>query len=257
MKAPVLSMDNKTLEEVELPKVFETPLRPDIIRKAVIAQQSHDLQPQGRDPMAGKRTTAESWGVGHGIARVPRLRDSRRAAFGVSIVGGRQAFPPTPEKIIRKEMNKKERRLAIRSGIAATAVRDVVASRGHVLESVSQLPLIVEDGLQSLKSTKEVKDLLVKLGVWPDVERTENRKIRAGRGKTRGRAKRVGKGPLIVVSEDEGVSKASSNIPGVDVISVRDLNAELLAPGTNPGRLVIWSRSALMSLDELWGGSSP
>jgi len=254
VKVPVLDARSQPVDEVELPRVFQTPYRPDVIKRAVIAQQSHGFQPQGRDPMAGKRTTAESMGVGLGIARVPRLREGRRAAFGVSIVGGHQAFPPRSEKRIRKEINKKERRLAIRSGIAATAVREIVAGRGHLIDAVGQLPLVVDDDIQSLKKTKEVRDLLVNLGVWPDVERAKRRKIRAGRGKTRGRGRRVGRGPLIVVAEDLGIGKASANLPGVEVVEVTDLNAELLAPGAHPGRLVIWTRSAFKALDEVWGG---
>jgi large subunit ribosomal protein L4e len=254
MSVPVVNAENKRLEDVELPKVFETPYRPDVIKKAVIAQQSHGFQPQGRDPMAGKRTTAESWGVGRGMSRVPRLKGSSRAAFGVSIVGGHQAFPPRSEKVIRKEINKKERRLAIRSGIAATANREVVGGRGHVIESVGQLPLTVEDSVQSISKTREVKELFVNLGVWPDVERADRKKIRAGRGKTRGRKRKVGKGPMIVVAEDLGIGKAAANLPGVDITRVEDLNADLLAPGAHPGRLVIWTKSALTSLDEVWGG---
>ena len=254
MKVPVLDAENRPVGEIELPRVFQTPYRPDVIKRAVIAQQSHRFQPQGRDPRAGKRTTAESKGVGLGIARVPRIKTGMRAAFGVSIVGGHQAFPPRAEKRIRKEINKKERRLAIRSGIAATAVRDTVAGRGHVIDAVGQLPLVVDDGVQSLRKTREVRDLFVNLGLLPDVERAERRKIRAGRGKTRGRGRRVGKGPLIVVSEDLGVGRASANLPGVDVVKVTDLSAELLAPGAHPGRLVVWTRSAFTALDEVWGG---
>ncbi|HUS77749.1 MAG TPA: 50S ribosomal protein L4 [Patescibacteria group bacterium] len=254
MSVPVVNMENKQTGTVELQKVFSTPYRPDVIKRAVLAVQSHGFQPQGRDPRAGKRTTAKSWGVGRGIARVPRLSGSSRAAFGVSIVGGHQAFPPRSEKVIRKEINKKERRLAIRSGIAATATREIVAGRGHVLDSVGQLPLIVDDGIQSLEMTKEVKDLFERLGLWADVERADRKKIRAGRGKTRGRKRKVGRGPLIVVSEDLGISKAAGNLPGVDIVTVEDLNAELLAPGAHAGRLVIWSESAFMALDEIWGG---
>jgi len=254
MSVPVFNADNDVSGEVELPKIFDTPYRPDVIKRAVIALQTHGFQPQGRDPMAGKRTTAESWGTGRGMSRVPRQRGSSRAAFGVSIVGGHQAFPPKSEKKIRKEINKKERRLAIRSGIAATAKRELVAGRGHFIDSVGQLPLIVEDGVSSLTKTKDVRELFVKLGVWPDVERADRKKIRAGRGKTRGRSKKVGKGPLIVITEDLGIVKAASNIPGVDVVKVEDLNAELLAPGAHRGRLVVWTESAFRSLDEGWGG---
>ncbi len=254
MSVSVFNAENEKVDEVELPKIFETPYRPDVIKRAAIAQQSHGFQPQGRDPMAGKRTTAESWGVGRGLSRVPRLRDSRRAAFGVSTVGGHQAFPPRSEKVIRKDINKKERRLAIRSGIAATANREIVAGRGHIVDSVGQLPLIVDDDIQSLSRTREVKELFEKLGVWSDVERADRKKIRAGRGKTRGRKRKVGKGPLIVISEDLGIVKAASNLPGVEVVRVEDLNAELLAPGAHPGRLAIWTKSAFNSLDEVWGG---
>jgi len=94
MKIPVVNMKNEEIDQIELPKIFETPIRPDVVKRAVITQQSHRFQPQGRDPMAGKRTTAESKGVGLGRSRVPRLKNSMRAAFGVSIVGGHQAFPP-------------------------------------------------------------------------------------------------------------------------------------------------------------------
>ena len=254
MKVPVLGAENRPIDEVDMPRVFQTPYRPDVIKRAVIAQQSHGFQPQGRDPRAGKRTTAESWGVGRGLSRVPRLRGSSRAAFGVSTVGGHQAFPPRSEKVIRKEVNKKERRLAIKSGIAATADRETVASRGHAIGSVGTLPLIVEDDIQSISKTSEVRELFVSLGVWPDVERADRRKTRAGRGKTRGRRRKIGKGPLIVVADDLGIVKAAANLPGVDVVRVEDLNAEILAPGAHPGRLVVWTKSAFTSLDEIWGG---
>jgi large subunit ribosomal protein L4e len=256
MSVPVVNANNEHVEDLALPEVFRTPLRPDVIKRAVIAQQSHGFQPQGRDPRAGKRTTAESWGVGRGLSRVPRLRGSSRAAFGVSTVGGHQAFPPRSEKVIRKEINKKERHLAIRSGIAATADRETVASRGHAIGSVGTLPLIVEDDIQSLSRTSEVRELFVSLGVWQDVERADRGKTRAGRGKTRGRRRKVGKGPLIVVADDLGIMKAASNLPGVDVVRVEDLNAEMLAPGAHPGRLVVWTKSAFTSLDEIWGGDT-
>ena len=252
----MLSVEGEVVGDVELPEVFETAFRPDIIKRAVMALQSHKFQPQGRDPMAGKRTTAPShnWQTGHGVARIPRIRGGRRGAFIVSTVGGHAAFPPRPEKKIKKRINKKERRLAIQSGIAATADKGIVSERGHVVETVKALPLVVEDEVQALQRTREVKELLMKIGVWPDIIRASRRKIRAGKGKMRGRKVKRRKGPLIVVAEDLGVSKGSANLPGVDVIDVKNLNAELLAPGAHPGRLTIWTQSALSMLDELFGG---
>ncbi|MBN2335319.1 50S ribosomal protein L4 [Candidatus Bathyarchaeota archaeon] len=252
MKVPVLNLKKEKVEEVEVPKVFETPVRHDVIKRAVIALQSTRFQPQGRDPMAGKRTTAESMGTGRGIARVPRLKSGNRAAFGVSIVGGHQAFPPLSEKVIVKRINKKEKRFAIRSGIAATAVKELVEKRGHRVAEVEQLPLVLEDEVENLSKTKDVQELFQSLGIWSDVERANRGKIRAGRGTMRGRKKKIGKGPLIVISEDKGIGKAARNLPGVEIVDVYSLNAELLAPGAHPGRLVLWGKTAFQSLDEVW-----
>jgi len=253
MKIPVFNLKNEKIDEIEIPKIFETPVRHDVIKRAVLALQSTRFQPQGRDPMAGKRTTAESMGTGRGIARVPRLKDGRRAAFGVSTVGGHQAFPPRSEKIIVKRINKKEKRFAVKSGIAATAVKELVEHRSHKVAEVKQLPIVIDDDVESLTKTKEVAELFQSLGIWADVERADRKKTRAGKGKTRGRRKKAGKGPLIVVSEDKGITKAGRNLPGVDITNVHSLNAELLAPGAHPGRLVVWGRSAFEKLDEVWG----
>lgn len=252
MKVPVINLQNENTGEVELPKVFNTPVRHDVIKRAVIALQSSRFQPQGRDPMAGKRTTAESRGTGHGIARVPRLKQGNRAAFGVSIVGGHAAFPPLSEKNIIKRINKKEKRFAIRSGIAATAVKELVEKRGHKVQQVDQLPIVVSDELESLEKTRDVKDFLAAIDILSDVERADRRTVRAGKGKMRGRKHKKGKGPLIVVGEDNGIGYAARNLPGVEVTDVSGLNAELLAPGAHPGRLVIWTQSAFEQLDEVW-----
>jgi len=252
MKVPIINLQNEKSGDIDLPQVFSTPVRHDVIRRAVIALQSTRFQPQGRDSMAGKRTTAESRGTGHGIARVPRLKQSSRAAFGVSTVGGHQAFPPLSEKDIVKRINKKEKRFAIRSGIAATAVKELVEKRGHKIQKVEQLPIVVSDELESLEKTREVKEFLETLELWSDIQRADRRTVRAGKGKMRGRKHKKGKGPLIVIGEDKGIGYAARNLPGVEVTDVYGLNAEILAPGAHPGRLVIWTKSAIEQLDEAW-----
>jgi len=68
----------------------------------------------------------------------------------------------------------------------------------------------------------------------------------------RGRGKKIGRGPLIVISEDKGITKAARNLPGVDITVIRNINAELLAPGAHPGRLVIWAKSAFTAIDQIW-----
>lgn len=250
----ILNLEGKPAGKIELPSVFATPLRLDVIKRAVLALQSTRFQPQGRDYMAGKRTSAESRGTGLGTARIPRLKGSSgRAAFAPGTVGGRLAHPPTSEKIIIKKIPKKEKRLALLSAVAATASREVVASRGHSIEDVRQIPLIVTDDFESLTKTKEVEETLIHLGVLSDIYRVkESRKIRAGKGKRRGRRTKQAVGPLIVVAENKGIMKAARNILGVDAVAVNNLNVEMLAPGTHPGRLTVWTNSAIEKLDELY-----
>jgi large subunit ribosomal protein L4e len=252
----VFNLEGESTGKMELPPVFATPLRPDIIKRAVLAIQSSRFQPQGRDPMAGKRTSAESRGTGLAMARIPRLKgQSGRAAFAPGTVGGRQSHPPVSEKKIVKRIPKKEKRLALLSAIAATASKEVVASRGHSLVDVLEIPLVVTKELESLKKTREVEETLIRLGVLSDIYRVEeSRKVRAGKGKSRGRKIKQAVGPLIVVAEDKGIMEAARNIPGVNVARVSSLNAEMFAPGTHPGRLTIWTNSALERLNELYGG---
>lgn len=251
----VFSLEGKRVSRIRIPKVFETTLRPDVIKRAVVAIQSHRFQPQGRDTMAGKRTTAESWGVGRGMARIPRLSGRGRAALAPGTVGGRAAFPPVVEKKIKKKIPRKEKRLALLSAIAATGSKEVVAKRGHAVDDVPDFPLVVAEDIQGLKKTRDLKEAFINLGVWPDVYRVKGSiKVRAGKGKMRGRRKKKAVGPLVVISKDDGIVEAARNLPGVDVAYVKDLNAELLAPGTHPGRLTVWTRSSMKELREWDGG---
>ena len=257
ISAKVFDLEGEEVRQLNLPRIFNTPSRPDVIKRAVVAIQSHRIQPQGRDPMAGKRNTAESRHAGLGIARVPRLKErGSRAAFAPGTVGGRSAHPPVAEKKIKKKIPKKEMRLAVRSAVAATGSKDAVASRGHMVDDVPDFPLVVVDDIQSLKRTQDIEEVLVKLGVWADIFRVkESRKVRAGKGKMRGRKMKQPVGPLLVISENDGVAEAARNLPGVEVVSVENLNAEVLAPGTHPGRLTVWTNSAFEKLETVFGGN--
>ncbi|MHA1207662.1 MAG: 50S ribosomal protein L4 [Candidatus Freyarchaeota archaeon] len=257
-KVNVYGLDGEPLRTIKLPEVFETPYRPDLIKRAVLSSRAARIQPYGVNKRAGKRTTAESRGPGFGIARVPRVKGSRypaamRGAFAPMTVGGRRAHPPKPEKKYAEKINKKERRLAIRSAIAATANPELVKERGHVFENSRELPLVVSDEFQAITTTSETRELFIKLGVWQDILRAKRgRKIRPGKGKMRGRKYKKPKSILLVINEDHGIVKASRNHPGLDIVNVRNLNAELLAPGTKPGRLTIWAESAINQLKNLF-----
>ena len=248
--AQIFNLQGKASGKIDLPDVFSTPLRPDVIKRAVLAIQSNRIQPQGRDLMAGKKTTAESRGTGSATARVPRVKGgSGRAAFAPSTVKGRQPHPPKAEKIIVKNIPKKEAKLALNSAIAATAEKEVVAKRGHKIENIPAFPMVVDDAFEALTKAKEVEEAFTSLGIADDVVRVrESRNIRAGKGKRRGRRIKQAVGPLMVVVEGKGIANAASNIPGVEVTTVTNLNTEMLAPGTHPGRLTVWTNGAIKQL---------
>jgi len=247
--ATVLNLEGKKEKEVELPEVFKEELRVDLIKKAVLAIQSHRRQPYGVRPYAGMDSSAENWGPGHGVARVPRISTGRRAAIVPQAVGGRRAHPPKVERKYAEKINKKEKRKALRSAIAATARADIVAARGHIFEG--ELPKIVVDEFEAISRSRDMVEVLNAIGVYQDVIKAKNSKrVRAGKGKMRGRRYKNRKSLLIVVKENNNVSLAARNLSGVDVVKVRDLNAELLAPGTHPGRLTIWTEGAITHLEE-------
>lgn len=245
-KVPVFDIGAKIIEEISLPPVFGVPVRKDLIRRAYLSAFTAMLQPKGRDPLAGKRTTARSWGVGRGIARVPRLPNGR-AAFISFARGGHAAFPPRPDRVIHERINKKERAYAIASTLAATANVELVKARGHVF-SLSALPVvIVDDAEKNIRKAKEAKEFLVRIGVWEDIERSYERiRIRAGKGKMRGRKYVEPRSVLFILSSYESpFAKAVRNFPGVDIATPGNLSVLHLAPGGVPGRLTVITRSAL------------
>jgi len=256
----VYGADGKSVGKVEVPGFFESPVRTDLIRRAVVALHSGGFQPQGRDPMAGKRTTAESLGVGHGMSRVPRVKGERyprggQAGFSVGTVKGRLTFPPTSAKLSTKKINKKELKLAMRSAVAATSSKELVKARGHKIAEDFDLPLVVSDDTEKITTSSDAEKVLKNLGVWEDVERASKRKARSGKGSMRGRPFKHPVSALLVVAKRQGAEKAFRNFTGVKVVDVLSLNVSDLAPGTHAGRLTIWTQSALKGLDSRLGGS--
>ncbi|MCS7118958.1 MAG: 50S ribosomal protein L4 [Archaeoglobaceae archaeon] len=249
MMAKVLNLKGEIVEEIELPHVFNEEYRPDLIKKAIHAIQSHRRQPYGPNPLSGVNYAWENWGPGHGYARVPRWKLGLRAVVVPQAVGGREAHPPKVQKNWREKINSKELKKALRSAIAATANPAIVKDRKHVFEG--DLPKIVVDEFESLCKTKEAISTLKAIGVYGDIERAKERKRRrAGIGKMRGRKYITKRSVLIVVSKDGGIFRAVKSLPGVDVTTTKNLNVELLAPGCHPGRLVVWSKPALRDLEE-------
>lgn len=248
---PVFDVEGKEVSKIKLPPVFGLPIRKDLIKRAYLSAFTGKIQQKGRDPLAGKRTSARSFGIGLGIARVPRIPGVGRAAFINSAVGGHLAFPPTTGKKIHERINKKEMKLAVMSALAATAYKNMVSKRGHIVYH-DNLPIVVIDDFEEITRTRDAKNVLKNLNLWDDVKRVAlRRRIRAGKGKMRGRKYKVGKSILVIISDSaKPVRLALRNLPGVDITSPEQLNILHLAPGGVPGRLTLLTLTALNKLAE-------
>ncbi len=254
-RAPVVGADGKAGEAIPLPLAFSETIRPDVIRRAVTAARSARHQPHGTSPTAGRRHSVMWSGKGKGVARTPRLMDSNRGAQAPNTVGGGQAHPPRVDTIWRKKINTKERRLAMRSALAATREPSLVKARGHRVPDGLHLPVVVDAAVEAMTATGDATRLLERLHLLDDVLRAKDGvHIRAGRGKMRGRRRREPRS-LLVVTSAPGRARGFANLAGVDVVPVGRLGPEDLAPGGDPGRLTIYTRPAIDALAARLGGS--
>lgn len=162
-----------------------------------------------------------------------------------------------PTKTWRKwhrKINTTQKRYAVTSALAASAVPALVMARGHRIDEVPEIPLVLDKELESTSLTSRAVDILTAVGAYDDVERAiDSKKIRAGKGKLRNRRYTLRRGPLIIYADNSGCEKAFRNLPGVDLCNVNSLNLLQLAPGGHVGRFCIWSQSALDALNTIYG----
>ena len=258
MKVPTLSTSGSKADEIELPLVFETPFRKDLIHKVYTNLNTHQFQPKGTHPTAGMDVVARSNDppTGHGTARIARMRGGgggrQGEAGGVaSVRGGRQAHPPKVNKVIHKNVNKKENKLALCSAIAATASKDLVEARGHKIDKIESFPIIVSDDIENISTAKDLGKILDSLNLTQDVERLTDRKSRSGKSALRGRKKKIGRSVLFVTKSSEKISKACGGFPGVEARAAKDLSVLDLAPGSHPIRLTVYSKKAIEELSKI------
>jgi large subunit ribosomal protein L4e len=127
-------------------------------------------------------------------------------------------------------------------------------ARGHRIDQVAEIPLVISNTIEALKKTKDAVALLERHGAGADLERVKaSRKLRPGKGKMRNRRYVQRVGPLVIYAKDDGITRAFRNIPGVELAHVDRLNLLKLAPGGHLGRFVIWTQSAFARLDKLYG----
>jgi len=251
---------NEVLNEVKMPHVFLAPVRNDLVTFVHDQLSKNTRQAHGVEKKAGMKHSAESWGTGRAVARIPRVSGSGthrsgQAAFGNMCRKGRMAHPLHTWRRWHRKVNLNMRRHALASAIAATACAPLVMARGHRVSNIPQLPLILDDAVGQIAKTRDAVALLKAFSLYDDVKRViANNQLRAGKGKLRGRRHKTRRGPLFVVDEGcESLRRALRNIKGVDICNVNRLNIRQLAPGGHLGRLCVWTKSSFNSLEKHFG----
>jgi|Transcript_66439 large subunit ribosomal protein L4e len=242
-----------------MPHVLTTPLRPDLVRYVHTCVSKNKRQAYAVYAKAGYETAAESWGTGRAVARIPRVpgggtHRAGQAAFGNMCRGGGMFCPTKTWRRWHRRVNVTQKRHAVVSALAGSSLPPLVMARGHRIGEVSELPLVVSDGAESLQKTKQALDMLKKLGCEEELKKVvDSKKVRSGKGKMRNRRYTMRRGPLVVYSEDNGLVRAIRNIPGVETASVDSLNLLQVAPGGNFGRFIIWTEGAFKKLNAIYG----
>ena len=251
---------SEVLKEVRTPQVFSTAIRNDIVQFVHDNLSKNTRQASGVDKNAGMKHSAESWGTGRAAARIPRIGGSGtsrsgQGAFGNMCRKGRMSFPLHTWRRWHRKVNLRQRRHALASALAASSIWGLVSARGHKIDNMPQLPLVLDNGVNQVSKTKEAIAILKNFGLFDDVERVIRAKtIRAGRGKMRNRRFKKRRGPLLIVNDDaQALCRAVRNVPGVDVLNVNRLNIRNLAPGGQLGRLLVFTEGALAELKQQFG----
>lgn len=254
-----LNTPNTVVSEVALPAVFSAPIRDDIVHFVHYNLNKNRRQAYAVDPEAGMLYNAESWGTGRAVARIPRVGGSGtsrsgQAAFGNMCRGGRMFNPTTTWRRWHRKVNLTQRRHAVASAIAASAVPALVMARGHKINTLAEIPLIV-DSFAGIAKTADMLNKLNALGLEEELLKVKNsRKVRTGQGKYRNRRYRMKKGPLVVYdNNDQTLINAARGVQGVETCHVDRLNILQLAPGGHIGRLLVWTKSAFERLNHIFG----
>jgi large subunit ribosomal protein L4e len=266
--AQVYKADGAAANQVAVPAVLLTPIRPDVIHSVTRGISKNRRQPYAVANNAGEQTSAVSWGTGRAVSRIPRVHGggthrAGQGAFGNMCRGGRMYNPNKVWRRWHRRVNQNERRYAVASALAASAVPSLVMARGHRVAQVPEVPLVVDtQSLANVQKTREAVAVLQAVGAYEDVEKVKaSRSIRAGKGKMRNRRYVQRRGPLVVYDdrqENATLVQAFRNLPGVELCSVHRLNLLQLAPGGHVGRFVVWTSAAFSQLDTVYGTySSP
>uniref|UniRef100_A0A7S1GBQ5 Large ribosomal subunit protein uL4 C-terminal domain-containing protein n=1 Tax=Bicosoecida sp. CB-2014 TaxID=1486930 RepID=A0A7S1GBQ5_9STRA len=240
-----------------LPAVFTTPIRRDVVHDVHrdLAKNARQAFAVSKD--AGHQTAALSWGTGRAVARIPRVpgggtHRSGQAAFGNMCRGGHMFAPTRTWRKWHRHVNQQQRRYATASALAASAVPALVMARGHAIDEVDEIPLVLAN-IEDATKTAKAEAVLNAYGAGADVDRCrDSRKVRPGKGKMRNRRYVMRTGPLVIHAGGTA-PRAFRNLPGVDTAHVDRLNLLQLAPGGHLGRFIVWTQEAFNKLDDIFG----
>merc|ERR1711975_28369 len=258
---PVVTVQSESGKQVQLPAVFLAPIRPDIVTFVHTSMNKNKRQAYAVNKDAGHQTSAESWGTGRAVARIPRVpgggtHRAGQGAFGNMCRGGRMFNPTKTWRKWHRKINVNQRRYAVCSALAASALPSLVMARGHKISKVAECPVVMGADAEKCDKTSKAMKMLENLGALEDVEKSKSsRQVRSGKGKMRNRRYVQRRGPLVVFSDwNAQAHKAFRNISGVKTANVESLNLLQLAPGGHIGRFVIFTEGAFAKLDGIWGG---
>jgi len=256
----IWNSDGKVGGQASLPSVLVAPIRSDIVQFVHTNLNKNRRQAYAVSEKAGHQTSAESWGTGRAVARIPRVpgggtHRAGQGAFGNMCRGGRMFAPTKVWRRWHRRVNLQQKRAAVVSALAASALPALVFARGHKIDNVPEIPLVIADNaFTGLEKTKAAVALLKTVSAYDDVEKTKHtRHIRAGKGKRRNRRYVQHRGPLVIYEAAGPLTRAFRNIPGLDLCHVSRLNLLQLAPGGHLGRFIIWTQSAFAKLDSVFG----
>lgn len=253
MKAVLYDLSGNKKGDITLPAMFDTRVREDLAQK--FYEVSKVYSPYSPSPTAGRRHSASGtishlrhdWKghYGKGIARVPRKAMWRRGEqfywVGAEINqarGGRAVHAP---RIISRplKINAREQKIAMHSALAATAHKNYVSKRYSRLNDAEIVVPAVLSFSGHIK-TKNFVEMLRKVFGENYLVALQQKSVRAGRGKSRGRNYKSNAGLLLVKSEKEKIS-----LKGIDVVNAKDVSISDIYP---LGRLTLYTENSLKEL---------
>jgi len=259
---------NKTKEMTS--SIFDGQIRRDIVQRIVEIERLAEKQMYAPFYLAGLQTSASGnvkhnrhvWKTdrGRGLSRYPKKRMSDKgshfvwvAAVAPGVRGGRRSHPP---EVLRRELkiNKKEKIIGLISALAMISSLEELKKKYQTLAEIKdseiklKLPIVVESKVLSLKTKELFNSLKNLLGENLMSIAIQNKSVRAGKGKMRGRKYKKNSGLLMITADNQ-----DKKITGIDVKKVRDLKLKDIA--SNGARLTIFTEEAIKDLEKKISGA--